>query len=258
MGEVQYDFSGETVIVTGGSSGIGRALAQRFGGAGATVINADVQPEPKDIDASTPTHELIEESAGRGEFVETDVSNPEEVEAVVKMAREFSGVDVMINNAGVFRGGGVLDLDPEDFRTMQRVNVEGVLYGMQAAAADMLERDTTGAIVNTASISSSYAQYDQLGYDATKGGIRMLTRGAALELGEVGIRVNAVAPGQIATELDEGWTTEAKTGDFLKGVPLDRAGTPDDVAGAFLWLASEDARYVTGALVHVDGGWQVC
>lgn len=258
MGEVQYDYSGETVIVTGGSSGIGRAVALRFGAAGGTVINADVQSEPKDIDASTPTHERIEETAGRGEFVQTDVSDPDDVEAVVEVAREFGGVDVMINNAGVFRAGGVLDLDPEDFRTMQRVNVEGVLYGTQAAASDMLERGEPGAIVNTASISSSHAQYDQLGYDATKGGIRMLTRGAALELGDVGIRVNAVAPGQIATELDEGWTTEAKTGDFLKGVPLDRAGTPSDVAGAFLWLASEDAGYVTGALLHVDGGWQVC
>lgn len=258
MGEVQYDFSDETVIVTGASSGIGRAVALSFGEAGATVLNADVQPEPKDIDASTPTHDRIGESAGHGEFVQTDVSDPEDVEAVVERAREFGGVDVMVNNAGVFRGGGVLDLDAEDFRTMQRVNVDGVLYGTQVAAADMLDRGAPGAIVNTASISSSHAQYDQLGYDATKGGIRMLTRGAALELGEIGIRVNAVAPGQIATELDEGWTTEAKTGDFLKGVPLDRAGTPEDVAGAFLWLASEDASYVTGALLHVDGGWQVC
>jgi NAD(P)-dependent dehydrogenase (short-subunit alcohol dehydrogenase family) len=258
MGEVQYDFAGETVIVTGASSGIGRAVALSFGEAGATVLNADIQPEPKDIDATTPTHEQIQETAGRGEFVETDVSDPDDVEAVVESAREFGGVDVMINNAGVFRGGGVLDLDPEDFRIMQRVNVEGVLNGTQAAAVDMLDRGATGAILNTASISSSHAQFDQVGYDATKGGIRMLTRGAALELGDLGIRVNAVAPGQIATELDEGWTTEAKSGDFLKGVPLDRAGTPGDVAGAFLWLASEDAGYVTGALLHVDGGWQVC
>lgn len=258
MGEVQYDFAGETVIVTGASSGIGRAVALAFGEAGATVLNADVQAEPKDIDATTPTHERIQDTAGHGEFIETDVSDPEAVEGVVEDARAFGGVDVMINNAGVFRGGGVLDLDPEDFRTMQRVNVEGVLYGTQAAAADMLEREATGAIVNTASISSSHAQYDQLGYDATKGGIRMLTRGAALELGEHDIRVNGVAPGQIATELDEGWTTDAKTGDFLKGVPLERAGTPEDVASAFLWLASEDAGYVTGALLHVDGGWQIC
>jgi NAD(P)-dependent dehydrogenase (short-subunit alcohol dehydrogenase family) len=258
MGDVNYDYTGETVIVTGGSSGIGRAIARRFGAAGATVINADVDPEPKDIDATIPTHERIEETGGEAAFVETDVSDSADVAAVVEAAREYGGVDVMVNNAGIFRGGGVFNLESADFQLMQQVNVEGVLYGTQEAAADMVERDDPGVILNTASISSSYAQYDQLGYDATKGGIRMLTRGSALELGTEGIRVNAVAPGQIATELDEGWTTEATEGDFLKGVPLGRAGRPEDVAGAYLWLASADAAYVTGALVHVDGGWQVC
>lgn len=258
MGDVSYDFTDETVVVTGASSGIGRAIARRFGAAGATVLNGDVNPEPKDVDAEMPTHERIETEGGEAFFVETDVSNQADVEALVDRARDHGGVDVMINNAGIFRAGGVLDLSAADFRAMQQVNVEGVLYGTQSAAADMLERAEPGVILNTASISSSYAQYDQLGYDATKGGIRMLTRGSALELGDAGIRVNAVAPGQIATELDEGWTAEAMEGDFLKGVPLDRAGSPADVAGAYLWLASEDARYVTGALIHVDGGWQVC
>jgi len=142
--------------------------------------------------------------------------------------------------------------------------VRGVFVGTQVAAGDMLDRDDPGAIVNTASISSSVAQYGQVGYDATKGAVRMVTRGAALDLAETGIRVNAVAPGQIATEFLEGWTEEAKQaaagGDegFLKDIPMGRAGVPDDVAPAICYLASDAAGYTTGELLHVDGGWQVC
>ena len=147
---------------------------------------------------------------------------------------------------------------------MLGVNVRGVFVGTQVAARDMLDRDDPGAIVNTASISSSVAQYGQVGYDATKGAVRMVTRGAALDLAETGIRVNAVAPGQIATEFLEGWTEEAKQaaagGDegFLKDIPMGRAGVPDDVAPAICYLASDAAGYTTGELLHVDGGWQVC
>jgi NAD(P)-dependent dehydrogenase (short-subunit alcohol dehydrogenase family) len=126
----------------------------------------------------------------------------------------------------------------------------------------MLERDDPGVIVNTASISSNLAQFGQVQYDATKGAVRMITRGAALELAEHGIRVNAVAPGQIATEFGQGWSEEAveavENAELLKPVPLGRAGFPEDVAGATLFLAGDDAEYVTGELIHVDGGWQIC
>ncbi|WP_436926453.1 SDR family NAD(P)-dependent oxidoreductase [Halosimplex amylolyticum] len=265
MGTANFDFEGEVVIVTGGSSGIGRATALAFGDAGATVIVADVRPDPKDLDAETPTHELIRDSWGEAHYVETDVSDAAEVESVVEAAGEHGGVDVMVNNAGLFRGGSITDLDVADLDAMLGVNVRGVLVGTQVAARDMIERDDPGAIVNTASISSSLAQYGQVGYDATKGAVRMVTRGAALDLAETGIRVNAVAPGQIATEFLEGWTEEAKqaaTGDdeegFLKDVPMGRAGVPDDVAPAVCYLASDAAGYTTGELLHVDGGWQVC
>lgn len=125
----------------------------------------------------------------------------------------------------------------------------------------MIDRGVAGNIVNTASISSNVAQFGQVQYDSTKGAIRMITRGAALELAEHGIRVNAVAPGEIATEFLDGWTEEAQAGaeqdEFLKPVPLGRAGFPTDVAPAALFLASEGADYVTGELFHVDGGWQI-
>lgn len=261
MGSVHYDFAGETVIVTGGSSGIGRAIALEFANAGATVIVADEREEPKDPDAELATHEAIEESGGSAEFVECDVSDSEQVESVVEAARDYGGVDVMVNNAGVFIGGEFTDYEPGDLDTGYGVNVRGMFVGTQAAANDMIERGVEGSIVNTASISSNLAQHGQVAYDTTKGAVRMLTRGAALELAAEGIRVNATAPGQIATEFTENGTetTQQRAGDgeFLKPIPLERAGVPEDVADATLYLASEAAGYTTGELLSVDGGWQI-
>ncbi|PSQ26549.1 short-chain dehydrogenase [Halobacteriales archaeon QS_8_65_32] len=258
MGRLQPTFDGETVIVTGSASGIGRAVARRFGDAGASVLVADIDEEPKDGDV--PTAETIRDDGGTAEFVRTDVTDRSALTDLLEAAREYGGVDVMVNNAGLFVGGSVLDLTPEEFERIHAVNAKGIYFGVQAAANDMLDRDDPGVIVNTASISSNLAQFDQVQYDSTKGAVRMITRGSALELAEHGIRVNAVAPGQIATEFIEGWTEEATekaaSDDLVKPVPLGRAGTPQDVASAYLYLASENADYVTGELLHVDGGWQ--
>jgi NAD(P)-dependent dehydrogenase (short-subunit alcohol dehydrogenase family) len=259
MGRLEPNFEGETVIVTGSASGIGREVARRFGSAGASVIVADIDGNPKD--GEVPTHELIEEDGGTATHVETDVTSRGQLETVVEVAREFGGVDVMINNAGLFIGGSILEVTPEDFDRVHAVNAKGAYFGTQVAAGDMRERDEPGCIINTASISSSCAQVGQVQYDSTKGAIRMITRGSALELSEYDIRVNAVAPGQIATEFIEGWTEEAtqKAADdeLVKRVPMGRAGTPEDLAGAYLYLASDDASYVTGELLYVDGGWKI-
>ena len=261
MGRASFDFEDETVIVTGASAGIGRAIALRFGEAGATVINADIQEDPKEEDEETPTHEKIEESGGTAEYAETDVSDPAQLESVVEAAREYGGVDVMVNNAARQHSEPFLDVEQEDFDKLQNTNVRGYYFGTQAAAKDMIDRDDPGCIVNTASISSEVAQYDQVQYDATKGAIKMITRGTALELSDHDIRVNAIAPGQIATEFTEGWSQQAQDaagdeeGEFIKPIPLQRAGHPEDCAGAALFLASEDASYITGDLVYVDGGW---
>ena len=262
MGATSFDFADEVVIVTGGSSGIGRGTAVEFAEAGATVIVADVRRDPKDLDADAPTDEVIADAGGEAEYVETDVSDPAQVESLVEAAREFGGVDVMVNNAALFVEGSITDIDVGAFDDALGVNVRGVLVGTQVAARDMLDRDDPGCIVNTASISSTLAQYGQVGYDATKGAVRMITRGAALDLADSGIRVNAVAPGQIATEFLEGWTEEARESvdadGFLKEIPMGRVGVPADVAPAVCYLASDAAGYTTGELLHVDGGWQVC
>ncbi|MBX0325085.1 glucose 1-dehydrogenase [Halomicroarcula sp. F13] len=259
MGRTSFDFEGETVIVTGGSSGIGRAIALAFGDAGATVLNADIDPDPKDADADRPTHEVIGAEGGTAEYAETDVSEPDAIASVVKAAREYGGVDVMVNNAGWFTRGDLFSVDRDTFEKIHGTNTNGVFFGTQAAAADMRDRGEGGVIVNTASISSTHAQADQIPYDSTKGAIRMITRGAALELADHGVRVNAVAPGHIATEFGAGADEKEESvaaGDLTKPIPLDRPGYPEDIAPTVLFLASEQADYVTGEMVYVDGGWQ--
>lgn len=260
MTNVTYDYGGRTVVVTGGSSGIGRAIATRFGGAGATVVNADLQAEPPATGENTPTHEVIEDAGGRAEFVETDVSDPADIEAVVEAAREFGGVDVMVNNAGTHVGGTVLDVTRDEYELMDSVNTRGVLFGCQTAARDMIERGVEGAIVNTASIRTDTALPGQILYNTTKGAVKMITRTAAVELADEGIRVNAISPGRTVTALSE--STEeaeekAESGELVKPIPLGRPATPDEIAPGALFLASDEAKYVTGEILTLDGAWSI-
>lgn len=262
MGTTTYDFDGETVIVTGSSSGIGRATALAFGESGANVLCADVIEQPKDTGAKQPTHERINADDGTATFVPTDVTDSTEIATLLERAQDYGGVDVMINNAGITLGKPMTDVTVDELDRLHAVNVRGVFLGCQYAANDMLEREDPGVILNTASISSNLAQGGSVQYETTKGAVWMITRGAALEFADHGIRVNAVAPGQIATEIIDGWTDDAtsaaRNDGLLKPVPLGFAGRPSDVADAFLFLASDAASYVTGEHLHVDGGWQIC
>lgn len=261
MGSTSYDFSGETVLVTGGSSGIGRDIALTFADAGATVLNASRRAESKDENAEKPTHEAIRDDGGEAAFFETDVSDVDQIEAAVEEAREYGGIDIMVNNAGIHISGSVLEVTPDQFDEIHNINVRGYFFGCQAAAADMIDRGVEGNIVNVASISSTMAKPGQIVYESTKGAIRMITRSAALDLADEGIRVNAIAPGRIATEFADGMSAEemartAAEGDMLKEIPLGRAGFPEDVSDATLFVASDNADYVTGEMFYVDGGYQ--
>jgi NAD(P)-dependent dehydrogenase (short-subunit alcohol dehydrogenase family) len=254
MGRLHPDFTDETVVVTGAASGIGRAVALGFGDAGATVLVADVRETPKDPGETVPTHERIVDAGGRAEYVETDVADLDEVATLVGSAREFGGVDVMVNNAGIYVNTPFREIEPGEFDRILAVNARGVFFGTRIAAEDMIERSVEGSIVNTASTSAVRASPTHSHYSVSKGGVRMATRSAALELAEHGIRVNAVAPGATATEITEGWSRRARE---MEGGFPGRAADPGELAGAYLYLASEDASYVNGEMLFVDGGSHV-
>jgi NAD(P)-dependent dehydrogenase (short-subunit alcohol dehydrogenase family) len=258
MGTTSFDFADDVAIVTGGSSGIGRAIVLAFAEAGATVLSADVQESPRGSHNARPTHEAAAELPGTVRFRKTDVSEPGDVRDLVEHAREYGGVDVMVNNAGVHSPQSILDVTVEEYETVMGINAGGVLFGCKYAAADMLDRGEPGAIVNTASINSFFAMPDQAAYCTSKGAVAMTTYAAALDLAETGIRVNAVAPGVVETEIArpvEEVQESASKGEYVKDIPLERSGTPDEVATGALYLASDAASFVTGELLHVDGGW---
>jgi NAD(P)-dependent dehydrogenase (short-subunit alcohol dehydrogenase family) len=260
MATVECDFHDETVIVTGGSSGIGRAIAMAFGRAGATVIVADVRKEPRAPDAAPP-HEAIVDRGGTAEYVATDVSDVDDIESVIEAAGEFGGVDVMVNNAGIAERRGILDVTPETLDRLHGVNVRGVMFGCTLAASDMIEREAPGVILNTSSVNSQLISPSHIEYDATKGAVRMITRTAAYQLAEHGIRVNAVAPGLVPTYLSEGGPEGAKAAleqnRLPKEIPMDRPGNPPEIASGALFLCSDAASYITGEQLHIDGGYQI-
>lgn len=260
MSAINYDFADETVIVTGGSAGIGRELALTFGDADATVLVADVQRNPG-TSGEVPTHERILDDGGTAAFVETDVSDPDQVASVVEAAREYGGVDVMVNNAGIIDRSGLLDATADAYDQVQAINARAVFLGCKYAGQDMIDRDHPGVVLNTASISAEFALYDHILYDAAKGAVRMITRTAALELSDYDIRVNAIAPGFTATNISEGGPDSVREtvaeGKTIKPVPMGRAAEPEEVARAGAFLCTDAASYVTGELFHIDGGYQV-
>ncbi|ERG97494.1 MAG: dehydrogenase [Haloquadratum sp. J07HQX50] len=261
MAEQSYHFDNTCVIITGASAGIGRSIAQQFGKAGAYVINADISPDPKADVETLPTHEKIISEGGKSEYVETDISSPDDIDRAIERARDAGGVDVLVNNAGIFAGENFNTVTEQEFDNIYDVNVKGPFFFTQKVSRDLKRRDSDGAVINIASISSNLAQHGQTLYDSTKGAVRMLTRGFALELAEYGIRVNGIAPGQIGTEIKEGWSTDAQqmvdNDQLIKPVPMNRAGVPSDISPTALFLASDAAEYITGEIIHVDGGWQI-
>ncbi|MDQ0453783.1 SDR family NAD(P)-dependent oxidoreductase [Rhizobium paknamense] len=236
------------VIVTGGSTGIGRQLVKRFCEGGDRVAFSY-------LGAAEPAETLVAELSGSALALTADVGEGTAVERFFDAACEWAGAapDVLVNNAGVQTWAGLLDLSEADWNRVIRTNLTGAFLNTKAAAARMAAAMRPGAIVNIGSGCNKIAFPKLVDYTASKGGVEQFTKVAAVELGPKGIRVNCVAPGAIATE-----RTFEEAPDYGetwgKVTPLGRVGTPDDVAEAVLFLASDAARFITGQTLWVDGG----
>lgn len=243
-------FSGRTVIVTGGASGIGLACVEAFAAEGASVVIADIDRERGEAAA---VRLGAEDRTVR--FVACDVAKTADARALVEAALDWTGrLDVLVNNAGILKAGDVLELAEADFDAVLAVNLKGAFLVGQAAARAMVARGG-GAIVNMGSVNGVLAIPNQLAYVVSKGGLHQLTRVMALALADKGVRVNGIGPGSIATDLlRRVMSDEAARRRILSRTPMGRLGEPAEVARLALFLASEEASYITGQIVYIDGG----
>ena len=243
---------GKVAIVSGAASGMGAATARRFAKEGAKVVIADMLEEDGGKVAADITR-----ANGTAEFIRLDVTSEADWKAVVAATvQKFGKLDILVNNAGI-SGSAVSDLlDTDAWDKLMTVNARGVFLGTKYAVQAM-KNSGGGSIINLSSISGNTGQtMTHMGYNASKGAVRTLTKSTAVQFGRDGIRANSVHPGLMPPMRTSGRTadpaTRAKT---LKGVPLGRAGEVDEVAYAILFLASDESSYVTGAELVVDGGW---
>jgi len=244
-------FTNKTIIVTGSSSGIGEGIARRFAAENANVVlNSPDRAECEKVAADLGG--ALDE--GRVLIVEGDVAKPEFAgEIIAQTIERFGALDVLVNNAGVVRLGMLADASDADIDIVIDTNLKAVLYLCRAAIPHLAK--SNGSIVNISSVSGSGGDWALPIYNASKGGVCNLTRGLALQLGEQGVRVNAVLPSVTRSRMTEMITENDRLmKDVLDRMPLGRVGEPDDIAGPVLFLASDDARFVTGVNLPVDGG----
>ncbi|MCB9101964.1 MAG: SDR family oxidoreductase [Anaerolineales bacterium] len=245
-------FKGKTAVITGGANGIGAGCVRRLAQEGASVMIADID----DRGANVLIAEL-ETTAGTVQYTRTDVTRRESVQALFDVTVDaFGGVDILVNNAAyVHKAGAIanfLEYTDNAWETTLAVNLSGLFYCSQIAARLMAKRGEGGVIINMSSGGATRAHRHMFGYDTTKGGIEAATRSMALDLAQLNIRVNAVIPG--STKVDNGTVVSGKPIPPSETIPLTRQGTPADIAAAVAFLASDDAAYITGSRIFVDGG----
>jgi glucose 1-dehydrogenase len=242
---------GKTAIVTGGARGIGLAIAKRYLAEGARIVIADID--------ETAGKSAVSALGNAARFVRTDVGAAGDVRNVVAEACAAGDLDILVNNAGIIHTADFLDIAEADFDRVIRVNLKGMFLIGQVAAKQMVAQvkagKPPGAIVNMSSINARVAIPNQVPYCVSKGGVDQLTKVMALSLAPHGIRVNAIGPGSIMTDILRGVATDqAAKQRLLSRTPLGRIADPDEIASVAAFLASSDASYITGETIYVDGG----
>ena len=246
----------KTAVVTGGAKGIGAAIAKRFALEGANILLADI-----DDSAGENTAKDIQAQGANACFQHCDISQPLDIRNLLCIAVErFDTVDVLVNNAAVFTGGvDFLEITRDEFEQVLRTNIHGTFLAAQAAAKQMVkqveQKHPPGCIINMSSINAVVAIASQIPYTVSKGAINQLTKAMALSLAPHGIRVNAIGPGSINTDMVRVVSGNPKAlAQLLSRTPLGRIGEPEEIAGIAAFLASDDAAYITGEIIYADGG----
>jgi 3-oxoacyl-[acyl-carrier protein] reductase len=240
----------QVALVTGGSRGIGRAIVQAFAAEGAKVALVYKGSQA----AADALVQEITQAGGTALALQADVADPAAAATCVeRVLKEWSRLDILVNNAGVIRDGLFVRMTPEEWNTVLATNLGGTFNFCRAVAEFMVFKQRRGRIINISSVAAEHVNQGQTNYAASKGAINAFTRALAVEVASRNVTVNAIAPGFIETDMSE--AVRNKAGDLIKKfIPLRRLGKPEDVARVALFLASEDAGYVTGQVLTVDGG----
>lgn len=239
-------------LVTGAGRGIGRQIALKMASQGASIIIADIDEKTME-----DARQEVESLGVKAMAVKMDISDQDSVQAAVdKMLEEFGRIDILVNNAAIFRKAPFLEMSLEQWKQTTDINLTGLFNVTRAVAPGMAERGS-GAIISIASVDAFQGCRDYSHYAMTKAGVVGLSRTLAQELGPHGVRVNVIAPGIMLTEMTRD-RVEANKEAYLARVPIGRIGVPEDIANAALFLASEMSSYITGQVIHVNGGMYFC